>query len=1217
MIQVFYSNQIERLLDALAGDVRALRAPRPDDPLRGLFEPVDLVVPNRNLQTYLELGLARTLGVAANLRPRFLNEVVGELCAPPSRDGDPAPLLDAARIEAHLLDLLHDPALLAEPELSAVHGYLEASGGRPEVVDRRRTQLAVRLARLFEEYGLSRPELLGSWPRGLRLAETPYAPAERWQRRLWLEVRRRSGGRLLGEALQARLREARGGRPPGWPDSLFVFGFSYLALAYQQLLAALGGHLELHIYALNPCMEFWEDLVPARQADAGSAAAARFPRRAAVRPAADGEESLEGDDPFGLLAGEDSVALARWGRPGREHIRLLNGLSEFAFRSGFVDPLERTTSLLAQLQHDILVRTPAPRTDDALAGATSLASLQVLACPSLRREVEVIAEQIWRLMQENETEWRAGRAARLRWNDIAVVVNGPDRDAYHAHIGAVFAEAHELPYHVVDSSLLSQSRTVQAARLLLDLPLGGFTRQEVLRVVTHPLVLARYPDADPERWITLCDRLGILHGADHGDHAGTYIELDLYNWDQGLRRLVLGAFMAGERSGAAVVVPLGDHEYLPEELPAGDLEHTGALLLLLRSLIADARTARTARLTLGEWATFIGAMLSTYLVPAHRAEVSELSRCLKVVNRLRDLELAAGGEPRRYGYAVVHELCQERLAALTSGHGQYLADGVVVSSLLPMRALPFRHVFVAGLGEGRFPRPDPADLLDLRRARRRAGDVTPREQDQYLFLETLLSTRERLFLTYVARDQLTGEAVAPSPVVADLLDLCQDHLGAGEAATLVVEHPLRRHDQRPPVIASAEAAREARLRQAGRRLREQLGRPCGSLDLDELSHLLAPDTWGWLADELALPRLPEQPAGGLDVGRPLSISLRALERFLECPLSGWARFNFRLAAEDDFDPLAQEDEPFELSALDRAVLLREVLEVALQRQPHGDAELDAALEAAYDERAHVLELRGDHPIGVFGAVERSRHLTILGSWAEQLQALARMEGRSHARIRSLRFGRAEEHARVGEVLDPLVLEVPLLAGGGAAGAAAPALRVELYGQTQLLLDDHRSVALVAQAPLRPGLWAEKKTLRGFLSHVVLAASGRAHDTHHTHVVYGAGAPSAPPGAATRAGHHRAFAALSPDQARRYLVELVSELVQKDHAYFLPCEVMFLLQQGKKSLPECIEQARADRKKQRFNLDPVPDLADYPAPPEEEIDAIVERRFGPFLRRGAG
>ena len=62
------------------------------------------------------------------------------------------------------------------------------------------------------------------------------------------------------------------------------------------------------------------------------------------------------------------------------------------------------------------------------------------------------------------------------------------------------------------------------------------------------------------------------------------------------------------------------------------------------------------------------------------------------------------------------------------------------------RALPFRHIFIAGLGEGRFPRPDPADLLDLRRARRRAGDVTPREQDQYLFLETLLGARVHLEL---------------------------------------------------------------------------------------------------------------------------------------------------------------------------------------------------------------------------------------------------------------------------------------------------------------------------------------------------------------------------------------------------------------------------------------------------------------------------------------
>ncbi len=77
-------------------------------------------------------------------------------------------------------------------------------------------------------------------------------------------------------------------------------------------------------------------------------------------------------------------------------------------------------------------------------------------------------------------------------------------------------------------------------------------------------------------------------------------------------------------------------------------------------------------------------------------------------------------------------------------------------------------VFVLGLGEGRFPARDMRNPLDLRGARRLPGDVTARERDQYMFLETLISTQERLYLSYVSRDSQTGESIEPSSVIKEL-----------------------------------------------------------------------------------------------------------------------------------------------------------------------------------------------------------------------------------------------------------------------------------------------------------------------------------------------------------------------------------------------------------------------------------------------------------------
>ena len=164
--------------------------------------------------------------------------------------------------------------------------------------------------------------------------------------------------------------------------------------------------------------------------------------------------------------------------------------------------------------------------------------------------------------------------------------------------------------------------------------------------------------------------------------------------------------------------------------------------------MADARFARSAQLTMTEWSDFFVRMVNAYLAADSDSEQRALSQCLQKIQALRDQDVAG----RKVGYRIACESLREALEGLTGSRGHYLADGVVVSPLLEMRALPFRVVFLCGLGEGRFPAADGPDPLDLTLASRQVGDVSPRERDKYLFLETLACARDRLYLSYVARD---------------------------------------------------------------------------------------------------------------------------------------------------------------------------------------------------------------------------------------------------------------------------------------------------------------------------------------------------------------------------------------------------------------------------------------------------------------------------------
>jgi len=190
----------------------------------------------------------------------------------------------------------------------------------------------------------------------------------------------------------------------------------------------------------------------------------------------------------------------------------------------------------------------------------------------------------------------------------------------------------------------------------------------------------------------------------------------------------------------------------------------------VRSLIADARFAvgsdSPIERPLAEWLDFIRGMLAAYLQPVDDGEEGLLGRCRLASTRSKRWACRTCRSATGRGRAGAR-----RAGVRPWLTRAYLARGVTVASFVPMRAIPFRVVFVLGLGQAIFRAAARRGDLDLREARREPGDVTPREQDLYMFLETLLCARDRLVLSYVGRDEITGEKRPPSAVLLELREI--------------------------------------------------------------------------------------------------------------------------------------------------------------------------------------------------------------------------------------------------------------------------------------------------------------------------------------------------------------------------------------------------------------------------------------------------------------
>ena len=1160
MIQLTYSNRTEALLDRLAAAIRAERE------LRSVWQPVTLVVPNPFLKEYLRIQLARRLGVAANLRFSYLEGLWQGLLPKGLR------LLSAELLRGALLAIFADGDWLARADLGPVRRYLSEDERGLKAV-----QLASELAKLFEEYTRSRPDWIPGWRSGPGPSSSG-PEMEAWQRSLWLEAVRRldaTGPRhlSLGEAL---LEPAFG--KGELPPAIHAFGLTHVAQVYHQAYLRLGQATQLHLYALNPCGEFWEDLTTVGEALWQQ----RRPTREAARLgawSADGEDpDLESDSDadFYGLASEGPEALRRWGRPGRENIRLLNDVSQCDFETCFEVPGEAT--LLHRLQGDIL-RFQEPQ--EILPGPPD-GSVRFLACPSMVREAEVVATEIWRLM---EGQLDSGRP--LGFSDIAVVVPPALEAAYAAHLQAAFQETRQIPWTRGDAALPVLAQTLEAAELLLELPLSGFTRAAMLRILGHPALSHQLGDTDPGVWTRWCQALGIVRGVDRQDWANTYLETDALNWDQGLKRLGLGAFMA---DGAELEAPGG--AYLA--LGVADGPGAGRFLALARALLADAGQLARTRQDLRAWVASLESFLAAWLEGEDEPSVRALERIRGFLRRL--LESAPEGlELPPMGYAAARHLALEALTRLRGEQPSNLSRGVVVSCYAPMRAIPFRAVFLLGLGEGVFPGRDRRSSLDLRSKGRRPGDVAQTEKDKYLFLETLLSTRESLCCSFVARDELTGESLEASGLFKEFQALAGRYLAPEQRDQLLCRHPLRRFDPAyfpgwfPPgdgpalVSYSPIAQAEARALWLGRDLRQGQ-----ALDL--------PASLGQLGAPAALQARLESWLGHPGSGRAkpgparLRLSLADLRRWLECPLTGAAAVRLGLRGQDLEDRAAVTDEPFASPFLGTYGLQRQV---TLRCQREG-----RDCEAVYDEALKHLQARGEAPFGVFADGERRSNLQPVRAWLGLLGDSSPV---------TWRLGASRSAQAQADRVAP-ALELPLMVAGRA-------LLVELVGDLQPQLWGGSLFLESGKAPTKAGLaGVRRKALRAYLDHLALACVAEGNTAHRAWFLF-----AGEQGQAADAVSFT-FKALGGAQARAILGDWVRDLLEGDHALLLPIEaVLEGFEDGGPSF-ESIREYVDGKLEQGGDLGgrfstlygPVPNPERY-APPAEPRP-LVERRLGGFLEQ---
>jgi exodeoxyribonuclease V gamma subunit len=735
-IRLHTSNRLEILADALAEVLKR--------PLRCALDKEVIVVQSKGMERWICLQIAERQGICANCRFPFPNALIHEIFQTVLGHVPEKSPFDPEVMTWRIMKCL--PSLIERPGFADLRAYF---GDYPQEL--KLFQLSERIADTFDQYLLFRREMIESWEGGHEM---------HWQAMLWRELLRDAGTNhraALAKAFFETVRTLRG-EIKGLPERVSVFGISALPPFYMEVLSAISKWVEVNLFIVNPCQEYWGTIV-----SAGEMEKRTRERRggAAVRE----ELHLE----------KGNTLLASMGTLGRDFLENIYDF-EYEERAAFEDPGE--SAMLTTIQHDILnlidrqekgVEKKDVDLDDQ--------SIQVHVCHSPMREVEVLRDQLL---------WMFEKDSSLLPKDILVMM--PDIETYAPYIHAVFdlpeEEPTKIPFTIADRSIKKESGIGEALLSLLDLHGSRFGVSQVLNLLEVNAVQRRFGlvEEDMDLIRTWVRETNIRWGIDAQSKAEMGLPAFSQNtWRAGLERLLLGYALPGQDERMFQGI-------LPYDRVEGEESRVlGAFSEFLEKLFHHVGSLSRPR-TLRDWQKVLFEMLEAFFLSDEEGE-KEAQAIRGIIQDLARAQEAADFHGT-LGVQVIKSAMNAKLDMKGFGFG-FLAGSVTFCAMLPMRSIPFRVICLLGMNSDAYPRQSKSIGFDLMSQHPRKGDRSRRNDDRYLFLEAILSAREKLCISYVGQSHQDNKPIPPSVLVSELMDYLEQ--GFEVTRGNILEHLLHRH----------------------------------------------------------------------------------------------------------------------------------------------------------------------------------------------------------------------------------------------------------------------------------------------------------------------------------------------------------------------------------------------------------------------------------------
>lgn len=894
-IRVHSSDDLSDLSEELSKSLRE-EISRQD----GLYSPT-VIIPNKSMETWLNLDLVQRFGVVFNIRFLFLEKLLEELLLEkfsPEIDPKSRPFLQGESRKFQIYEtLLQDQEFLQKYPI--LKNYLLPSGRKtPDPV--RLLDLSGRLAKYFKDYELHRQDWIRNW-----LGEK-YSLLRLPGEDIWEEVATQSeifffqkelysyltssdpsketliqySMRNLGSESKAKKHSAK---------NVYLFALSQLSSTYISIFQNLLPEIHLEVFQFG---------VPDGEPVSGTE------RNQICRNWANSFRSLKKS---WEISGAEFSASSKKEKVAQT---VLSEFKKYLGRSEY-----KSSSKLFPDE-----------------------SLQILEAPGKVREVEAVFHHILSLLSESK---------ETKLTDFGIFCS--DLSEYRAALeflfeGGIQAKLEEktansiktLPYSIRDVLASETSAYIGGILSIFPLLSKERSRADIFKLLRNPCFQSKW-EIEPswvEEWGKISEDLELYQ-----DDSLTEEQPLAFSFRKGFLRIAAGNILSADEEEDLPISPFDSGSGSSVSIWIGIWKRVSFLLEEFSSLVSDPKS--TGEKILDSLSDLLRELFTS--TSSNPIEVELEQNIIDSLYELRSINWDPKSSKDRLSF--LEAFFKQAGGEIQVRKGQYLTGGITISSLQPMRPIPFQHVYILGLGEGLFPGTDDTSAFNLRHLAPREGDINVRGLNQSLLYETILSAKQSLVLSFVAEDITKDESIAPSSSLLLLEQALKENVLAPDTSVRI-KIPLNKHSKEYFTQRENPSAKFA----------EKFRK---SFDLSS-SLLYGKEEDKEYYRKLVLGNFQPGLSTKKEIPSPETIDWNDLVRFAKSPLSYHLQKRFGLYAEEISESESAREEPFRIS--DNFKFMKELWSYSMKKT---EKEIQNSLNGLFS----IWEKRGNIPRGIYGDTE--------------------------------------------------------------------------------------------------------------------------------------------------------------------------------------------------------------------------------------------------------